>query len=176
MNQATITATATAALAFASVLYACTADTPDATDTADSTAEGEAIEIDATWVMGAEGAWLGHISDTPYGTLDDFPLDFIHEEDGSLHARTSFGDDTGYFDFRFREQDGTWVLDEEGKFPGGLLQSYTLHPVEQANERVRFETLEMPGFILVDVIIEAESLVITAQVNGELHATFDLQR
>ncbi len=187
--------TPVAALFFAGLLCACnpgSASDADGTDTesgssqdeteththteTETQGESEVIQVEAAWVMGAAGAWLGEVRETPVGTLEVFPLDFAYEDDGSLHAHSAFPDDSGYFDFRFREQDETWVLDEEGKFPGGLLQSYTLHPVEQEGERVRYEYLDMPGYIVVDVVIGTDSLLITAQVKGELHAVFDLKR
>lgn len=134
------------------------------------------IALQPDWLQGMEGAWLGPVRASPQGPIPQFFLDFVWEDDGSLHAAVDNGEGFG-FDFRFVEdEDGQWIFVEQGTLPGGLTQTYTLHPVEQDGARVRFDYLAMPGFLAVEIDLADERFVMDVAVLGSEHAAFDLAR
>ncbi len=59
---------------------------------------------------------------------------------------------------------------------GGFTQSYTLHPVAQQGERVRFEVLDRPGFLFVEMAVDGGTLGIEVLLRDEPHGTFELTR
>jgi hypothetical protein len=152
-----------------------------AEDTGDETSSetgGEALEVivlDTAWVESLAGGWSGPVDPTPTGPVPFFPLSFAWEDDGSLHAHTD-NPGGGYFDFRLYQADGTWVFDEEGVLPGGLTQSYVLHPIARDGDWVRFVTLDAPSFLIVDIGVTGSELTMLVQVMGIEHAAFSLER
>lgn len=137
----------------------------------------EAITLERSTLEAIEGSWSGPVDPSPTGPIPFFPLNFAWEQDGSLHARTDFPGSDGYFDFRFVEvEDDRWQLIEEGKLPGGLVQTYTLDPVSQEGDITRWVYLEDPEYLAVDLTVTADTLVLDSWVRGEVHATFDLSR
>lgn len=150
-------------------------ETGDETSTETGGEELVAIVLDAAWVESLAGGWSGPVDPTPAGPVPLFPLSFAWEADGSLHAHTD-SPGGGYFDFRLYEADGTWVFDEEGVLPGGLTQSYVLHPIARDGDWVRFVTLDAPSFLIVDIGVTADALTMLVQVMGIEHAAFSLER
>lgn len=145
-----------------------------------SSAEGPRDELsplalDEAWLGRLEGLWVGPVDPTPFGPIPEFPLDFAWEGDGSLHARTD-NPAGGHFDFRFHQQDGVWVLTEEGELPHGVVQRWTLHPVAQEGDLVRFTVTEMPGYLEMDVVVNDAQLVMDVRVGGTQHVLFTLAR
>ncbi|MEM7154133.1 MAG: hypothetical protein AAF799_14885 [Myxococcota bacterium] len=150
----------------------------DATAGADSTGgnnDNEPIELSTEWLDQVAGAWLGPVEDTPIGLIPQFFLEFAWEADGSLHAFVDDGKGSS-FDFRFLQEDGQWVFFEEGTLPGGLVQAHTLHPVWQEGSRVRFVTLPMPGYLVVEIDVDDQNFEMDVSVLGNDHAVFDLER
>ena len=151
---------------------------PDSTAGADSSGgdpNGEPIDLDTEWLDQIAGPWLGPVEETPIGPIPQFFLDFAWEGDGSLHAYVDSGDGAS-FDFRFFQEDGQWLFFEEGTLPGGLAQSYTLHPVWQDGSRVRFVTLPMPEYLTVEIEVDDRRFIMDVSVMGHDHAVFNLER
>ncbi len=131
------------------------------------------IPLQAVWLETLAGPWVGSVADTPMGTIPQFGWAFEWDEAGDLVAVADNG--MGFrFEFRFAQDDGQWTLVETGAMPGGFEQSYTLHPVDQDGARVRFELLDRPGFLSVEMGVIGETLGIDVLLRGEPHATFDL--
>jgi len=72
-------------------------------------------------------------------------------------------------EFEFAEQDGQWMLVETGTLPGGMSQSYSLHPVSREGDLVRFEVLDQPGYLQVDILPAEDSFEMAVFVRGEAH-------
>ncbi len=150
---------------------------PDSVDTGPSTTDEApvSIQLEAEWLDALAGPWLGPVTDTPGGDIPQFFMEFAWESDGSLH--TFVDDGAGAtFDFTFAQEDDQWVFVESGTLPGGLTQTYTLHPVEQTGTRVRFEYLAAPNFLAVEIDLAQERFVMDVELMGNKHAAFDLGR
>ncbi|MBV1861115.1 MAG: hypothetical protein KUG77_22045 [Nannocystaceae bacterium] len=131
------------------------------------------IELDRGWVEGLEGAWLGPVSGTPLGDLPQFYWEFAWTKDDVLLGVADSG--MGFrFEFEFAQHDGQWTLLETGTLPGDMTQSYELHPVARDGDLVRFEVLDQPGYLRVDILPGEGSFEMAVFVHGEAHGTFDL--
>lgn len=135
----------------------------------------EPIELDRAWVERIAGPWLGPVAGTPMGDIPQFFLDFAWSDGDALVAVADNG--KGFrLEFTFSERDGQWVFTELGELPGGLVQTYDLHPVEREGDRVRFEVLEQPGYLSVEVEATADAFEMAVQVRGNGHGTFSMAR
>lgn len=135
----------------------------------------EPIDLDRAWVERVAGPWLGPVRGTPLGDLPQFFLDFAWNDDDALVAVADNG--KGFrLEFTFSERDGQWVFTELGELPGGLVQTYDLHPVERDGDRVRFEVLEQPGYLSVEIEPTDRAFEMAVKVRGNGHGTFSLTR
>ncbi len=151
------------------------ASTEDAAEVSSSSGDPalQPIELDREWVEGLEGAWLGPVSGTPLGNLPQFFWEFAWTQDDALVGVADGG--MGFrFEFEFAEQDGQWTLIETGTLPGNMTQSYVLHPVARDGDLVRFEVLDQPGYLQVDILPGEGSFEMAVFVRGEAHGVFDL--
>ena len=131
------------------------------------------LELDRAWVEGLEGAWLGPVRGTPLGDLPQFFWEFEWTQADALVGVADSG--MGFrFEFEFAQQDGQWTLIETGTLPGNNKQSYELHPVAREGDLVRFEVLDQPGYLQVDLLPGEGSFEMAVFVRGEAHGTFDL--
>jgi len=151
------------------------ASTGDGAD-ASSSSGAEAlqpIELDRSWVEGLQGAWLGPVTGTPLGDLPQFYWEFAWTDADSLLGVADNG--MGFrIEFEFAELDGQWMLVETGTLPGGMSQSYSLHPVSREGDLVRFEVLDQPGYLQLDILPAEGSFEMAVFVRGQAHGTFDL--
>jgi|GEM_PF-2043063 len=135
----------------------------------------EPIALDEGWVQSLHGAWLGPVTDTPMGDLPQFYWEFEWTDEDALVGVADSG--MGFrFELEFAEQDGQWTMTETGTLPGNLTQSYVLHPVAREGARVRFEVLERPGFLQVDLEPGPDTFDMVVLLRGEPHGAFDLGR
>ncbi|MEM6295035.1 MAG: hypothetical protein AAGA54_27430 [Myxococcota bacterium] len=135
----------------------------------------EPITLEGDWVESVAGPWLGSVTGTPIGDLPQFFLDFTWNDDGVLKAVADNGE--GFrLEFSFEEREGGWVFTELGELPGGFVQTQDLRPVERDGDRVRFEVLERPGYLLVEIEPTPSSFEMAVQVRGRDHGTFTLAR
>ncbi len=135
----------------------------------------EPIELDRVWVERIEGPWLGPVTGTPMGDIPQFFLDFAWNDGDALVAVADNG--RGFrLEFSFAERDGQWIFTELGELPGGFLQTYDLHPVERTGDRVRFEVLEQPGYLSVEIEATDDAFEMAVQVRGNGHGTFSMAR
>ncbi|MGH1345191.1 MAG: hypothetical protein ACRBN8_26755 [Nannocystales bacterium] len=133
----------------------------------------ETIELDRGWVAELEGAWLGPVAGTPLGDLPQFYWEFAWTDTDALVGVADSG--MGFrFEFEFAEHDGQWTLLETGTLPGDITQSYELHPVSREGDLVRFEVLDQPGYLQVDILPGEGRFDMAVFVRGEPHGTFDL--
>lgn len=150
-----------------------TTDEP-ADETADpSTGDDEPlvpIDLDRAWIERMEGQWNGPV-ETPYIDIPEFPLDFAWQPDGSLHSFLTDGEETS-FAFTFADDGEHWIFTERGELPGGMIQSYTLHPVAIDGDLVRWVYLEDPELLVVDLEVTAEQFRMEVTVRGVQHASF----
>jgi len=149
--------------------------TGDVAETSSSSGGGalEPIELDRAWVTGLEGAWLGPVAGTPLGDLPQFYWEFAWTDADALLGVADNG--MGFrVEFEFAERDGQWTLVETGTLPGNNTQSYVLHPVSREGDLVRFEVLDQPGYLQVDILPGDGSFEMAVFVRGEAHGTFDL--
>ena len=109
------------------------------------------------------GTWVGK-GDTPFGEMP-IALDF-KRVGGDVHAR--MGDAETYLDFRFHRDGETWLLTEEGQFPGLGVLRHTLAP--------RGDATWADKDLVVAFELTASTLVMTTTLRGEPHATFRLSR
>ena len=135
----------------------------------------EPIDLDRAWVERVAGPWLGPVTGTPMGDLPQFFLDFAWNDDDALVAVADNG--KGFrLEFTFSERGGQWIFTELGELPGGLVQTYDLHPVEREGDRVRFEVLEQPGYLAVEIEPSDTAFEMVVQVRGNGHGTFSMAR
>ncbi len=131
------------------------------------------LELDRAWVTGLEGAWLGPVVGTPLGDLRQFYWEFAWTDADALLGVADNG--MGFrFEFEFAQREGQWMLVETGTLPGDMTQSYALHPVSRDGDLVRFEVLDQPGYLQVDILPSEGSFEMAVFVRGEAHGTFDL--
>lgn len=145
----------------------------------DSTSTGpailEPIALERAWVERVRGAWLGPVSGTPIGDLPQFFLDFAWTDDDALMAVADNGE--GFrLEFTFSEREGQWIFTELGELPGGFVQTQDLHPVEREGDRVRFEVIDRPGYLSVEIEPTDATFHMAVQVRGNEHGTFELAR
>ncbi len=133
------------------------------------------IDVDLAWLDAIEGQWLGGVDPTPIGPIPQFGLDFAWEGDGSLHTYVENGEGAS-FDFRFVDNGDHWVFYEEGTLPGGLAQSYELHPVQLEGNRVRWVFPDAPDYLSVEIEVDEDRFQMDVSVLGRSHAAFDLTR
>lgn len=158
---------------------ATTTGAGDSTGVADASSTGaaplEPIALDRDWVESIAGPWLGPVTGTPIGDLPQFFLDFAWNDDDALVAVADDG--KGFrLEFTFSERDGQWIFTELGELPGGLVQTQDLHPVEREGDRVRFEVLDRPGYLTVEIEPSTTDFEMAVQVRGNGHGTFSLAR
>lgn len=135
----------------------------------------EPIALDRAWVDRIAGPWLGPVTGTPMGDIPQFFLDFAWNDGEELVAVADNG--RGFrLEFTFSERDGQWIFTELGELPGGLVQTYDLHPVEREGDRVRFEVLEQPGYLSVEIEATDGEFEMAVQVRGNGHGTFSMAR
>ncbi len=135
----------------------------------------EPIALDRAWVDSVAGPWLGSVSGTPIGDLPQFFLDFAWTDEDVLMAVADNGE--GFrLEFSFSEQDGAWVFTELGELPGGFVQTQDLRPVEREGDRVRFEVIDRPGYLSVEIEPTSTDFEMAVQVRGNDHGTFTLAR
>ena len=158
-------------------LLACTGSEPEPPKTESTPVEVELtpIAVEDDWVASLEGFWLGPADPTPDGRIPTFPMEFIVQEDGSMLSSTDAGDEGDHIDLHFRQDDSGWTLYEEATL-SGVTQSYTTHPVEQADQTISWVTLDDPDFLRIDVTPAADTLDITVTLRGATHVVFDLDR
>ena len=131
--------------------------------------------LDRAWIETLAGPWRGPVRGTPIGDLPDFFWEFAWTEDDAMVAVADNG--MGFrFEFVFAEVEDQWTLTETGTLPGGMTQSYVLHPVSQDGARVRFEVLERPGYLEVDIQPTPTDFDMAVSLRGEAHGVFDLAR
>jgi hypothetical protein len=118
------------------------------------------------------GVWAGSAMRTPFG---DFPfaIAFDREASGDVHGRLDDGRGM-YLDFRFRRDGGRWMLVEEGAIPGAGTQGKTLAPA--AGDAAARWTDGEPAYLAVELVVDAEVLVMTTTLGGEPHAVLRMQR
>lgn len=156
---------------------ASTGDT-STTDGADASSSSgdvalQPIALERDWVAGLEGAWLGPVAGTPLGDLPQFYWEFAWTQDDALLGIADSG--MGFrFEFEFAQDDGQWTLLETGTLPGGMTQSSELHPVSREGDLVRFEVLDQPGYLQVDILPEEGSFEMAVFVRGAAHGSFAL--
>jgi hypothetical protein len=128
-----------------------------------------------TFVASLAGGWAGVENMTPLGLMP-FAVLLEWEEDGSLHSRSALNRET-YVDLRFeRSESGEWVLHEEAAMEGIGAQSHSLRPVKGPAGLYRWSFEERPGFLVVDLSMQGDIMVMTVTLRGEDHARFSLQR
>ncbi len=133
------------------------------------------IALERDWVDALGGPWLGPVTGTPMGDLPQFYWEFAWTADDAMVGVADNG--MGFrFELAFVEVDGQWTMTETGTLPGNMTQSYVLHPVEQEGARVRFEVLDRPGFLQVDVEPTDSAFGMDVLLRGEGHGSFDLAR
>lgn len=133
----------------------------------------QALDLDRAWVAGLEGAWLGPVRGTPLGDLPQFFWEFAWTESDTLVGIADSG--MGFrFEFEFAREDGRWTLVETGTLPGNMTQTYVLHPVAREGDVVRFEVLDRPGFLQVDILPGEGTFEMAVFLRGEAHGSFDL--
>ncbi|MEM9454125.1 MAG: hypothetical protein AAGF11_08090 [Myxococcota bacterium] len=149
---------------------------------ADETANGSAdsstgddeplvpIDLDRAWIERMEGQWNGPVQ-TPYINIPEFPLDFAWQPDGSLYSFITDGEETS-FAFTFADDGERWTFTERGELPGGMIQSYTLHPVAIDGDLVRWVYLDEPERLVVDLEVTEEQFRMNVTVRGVQHASF----
>ncbi|HLL25245.1 MAG TPA: hypothetical protein VK427_24085, partial [Kofleriaceae bacterium] len=104
------------------------------------------------------GNWVG-TADSPMGAFP-FAIAFSREG-GDVHGR--FGNSEQYLDFRFHQQDGQWLLTEEGKLPGVGVQKHTLKPAGPAARWI-----DDSGRLLeVTLELREPKLVFSTKLRGE---------
>ncbi|MCR9164503.1 MAG: hypothetical protein ACE37F_07390 [Nannocystaceae bacterium] len=151
--------------------------TTEAGDGGSSTgpAAPQPIELDRAWVEGVEGPWLGPVTGTPIGDLPEFFLDFGWTEEDALVAVADNG--KGFrLEFTFSQRDGQWIFTELGELPGGFVQTQDLHPVQRDGDRVRFEVIDQPGYLSVEIEPTQTSFEMAVVVRGSDHGRFSLAR
>jgi hypothetical protein len=139
-------------------------------------ATAQPSEIDA-FVASLEGAWLGPDNDTPLGKMDFVTL-FEWEADGSLHSRSSLNRET-FVDLRFwKDEAGRWMLTEEAGLEGMGVQSHDLAPagLVAGTGRYRWVHTERPEFLVIELALEGDTLVLDTFLRGEPHVAFRLDR
>lgn len=152
-------------------------ESTDAQEDASSSSTGaeplQPLELDRAWVAGLEGAWLGPVLGTPLGDLPQFYWEFAWTEADALVGMADSG--MGFrVEFEFAQKDGQWTLTETGTAPGNQTQTYVLHPVAREGDVVRFEVLDQPGYLQVDILPGEGTFEMAVFVRGAAHGTFDL--
>lgn len=156
---------------------ASSGESTDAQEDASSSSTGaeplQPVELDRAWVEGLEGAWLGPVLGTPLGDLPQFYWEFAWTEADALVGMADSG--MGFrVEFEFAQTDGQWTLTETGTAPGNQTQTYVLHPVAREGDVVRFEVLDQPGVLQVDILPGQGTFEMAVFVRGAAHGTFDL--
>ncbi len=137
----------------------------------------EPIPVDRAQIDRYAGAWSGPVTMTPWGTIEEFPVDFAWDGDAALASETPIPETDGYFRFTFVQGEGDmWSLVEEGKLPGGPTQTYTLDPVEIDGDTSLWVYLEDPDFLSIEITVSDTELVFDTRLKGQSHATFNLGR
>lgn len=156
------------------------ASTTSAASTTEAPTTGQpadAVPIERAAIERLAGSWVGPVKNTPIGELPQFPMNLAWVSDDELASETPFPGGEGYFKFRFvRVGEGRWSLIEEGALPGGMVQSYTLDPVEIDGDTTRWSYLPDPAFLTVVITVSDDTLVFDTLLRGQSHAIFDLKR
>lgn len=134
-----------------------------------------AASVDDAFIGSLAGGWAGRENTTPFGRMD-FALVFEWQGDGSLLAFTPMNEGT-FIELRFaKDASGAWLLHERAALEGMGEQRYTLHPVAAEGAMRRWDYLEKPGFLTVDVAATASALHMKVLLRGADHVIFDLAR
>jgi hypothetical protein len=122
----------------------------------------------AAVVQDLVGVWVGK-GQSPMGEL---PIALEFKREGN-DVRAIFGGGEMYLDFRFHREGDSWLLTEEGKFPGLGVQRHTLVPI---GATARWVDREDPTLLDVTLELREPNLVFATKLRGEPHAVFTLAR
>lgn len=124
-------------------------------------------------IAALEGLWVGQADPTPLGPMA-FAFDFGWDDD-RLVAHTDGGGGL-YIELAFQETEDGWVCIEEGGLPGGLVQSYPLHPTALDDGQISWAYAEDPDYLSMEMSDGEDRLVLDVTIRSSRHVVIDLGR